>query len=1074
MKNLAPLKIIVALSTIMLLSGFVVSKSAFAHNGDGCLLIPVPLENVVQSSSLIVEAKVVKQRSFWNAAHNQIFTAHTLDVFTLIKGKINVKNLEVLTLGGMVGNDIMIVTPSLSMLPGASGIFCLNPHNKAEDKEGKQYFDIYTEMQGFIAYDFSDKKAELPFETFNLANDEAMDKVIMFSKTPIVKSFKKMPEKTTMLNKSGKSLMAVQAVVGFSPTTISAGTNSVLTITGTGFGASRGNGFIEFSWTDTVPSKFVKAFNADIVSWNDVEIKVKVPGVTQLGNRIVGSAGTGPFRITTNSGSVFTSPSNLTVTFSHFNYALTALQGTPTNPVPLEIMLASAESGRGYTLKYNQSFTSNSAAKASFERALNNWKCAQGANFTIDPNTLSTATTINAADGQNTVMFDNPSSSLGVGILGRGTGHLTFCGTATAVVSVLTKEVDFVFSRNAAGRTWNFLTNNSSILGSEIDFNSVALHEAGHTLLLGHSLNPGDVMFPSISPGVINRSLKPNDIQGAAYVLNKSVANTSLCSGLSAYQRSPFSALSSTITPLTGLDACQLATVSFQSSTNGFNPLFTWLKNGSQITNETITTGSETSRMDAQNLNPNDQITLKVDACGLSTTSAPTTITGISINPNVVTGPITGPICVNRNTNNTYSVPLVTGATKYAWRATNLTTISGTTPSVSVSFNRNDNLTVTASNECSSAQVSIGLPVNLILPAPGTITGPTCVNSGQSSNNTYSVPLDIGATQYNWSGAATTEFTGSIMSETAAAVGATLTANDNLVVRAQNACGISPASPALSVRIIPATPGVISGATTNVCRKTNAYSVAAVPNATTYSWTVPTGCSISGVTTGSSINMVASNSFSSSGTIRLRAVNGTCTSGVASLNISALPPAPIITGASILSRGTTTQYSVPAIAGAVANWTFISPNPILFPTVQLTGNSVWYTVPSQYSFSTISIQVKYTNACGVSTTTTKTLNIFPLFGARYATDNEPILKISTYPNPTTGSLNINFDGFITNEKIDLQVLNISGKTMFQSDWQFQEGMENSTQLDLNQIPSGLYLLQVKQGDQLSMKRFVKE
>ena len=70
MKNLAPLKFIVTLSTIMLLSGIVVSKSAFAHNGDGCLLIPVPLENVVQSSSLIVEAKVVKQRSFWNAAHN--------------------------------------------------------------------------------------------------------------------------------------------------------------------------------------------------------------------------------------------------------------------------------------------------------------------------------------------------------------------------------------------------------------------------------------------------------------------------------------------------------------------------------------------------------------------------------------------------------------------------------------------------------------------------------------------------------------------------------------------------------------------------------------------------------------------------------------------------------------------------------------------------------------------------------------------------------------------------------------------------------------------------------------------
>jgi hypothetical protein len=415
---------------------------------------------------------------------------------------------------------------------------------------------------------------------------------------------------------------------------------------------------------------------------------------------------------------------------------------------------------------------------------------------------------------------------------------------------------------------------------------------------------------------------------------------------------------------------------------------------------------------------------------------------------------------------------LVTGATKYAWRATNLTTISGTNPSVSVSFNRNENLTVTASNECSSAQVSIGLPVNLILPAPGTITGPTCVNSGQSSNNTYSVPLDIGATQYNWSGAATTEFTGSIMSQTAAGVSATLTANDNLVVRAQNACGISPASPALSVRIIPATPGVISGATTNVCRKTNAYSVAAVPNATAYSWTVPTGCSISGIATNRTINMEAGLNFNTSGIIEVRAVNSTCTSDVRKLVVSALPPAPVITGPSSILSGTTNQYSVPAVSGSTARWTFISNNNAVLAT--LTGNTVSFQMPLSFSIFSVTIRVNYSNKCGSSTTATRTVRVNPLVAGRLASDNEQGFKISTYPNPTSGSLNIDFDGFVTNEKIDLQVLNISGKTMFQSDWQFEEGMETSTQLDLNQIPSGLYLLQVKQGDQLSMKRFVKE
>jgi hypothetical protein len=183
MNNLSAFKIHFSLAFLTFISGIMLSQTTLAHNGDGCLLVPVSLENVVKSSSLIVEAKVVSQRAFWNSKHNQIFTAHSLDVFAIVKGKLEVKNLEVLTLGGIVGNDIMIVNPSVSLLPGASGIFCLHPHKKSEDKDGTEYFDIYAGLQGFIAYDFEDKKAELPFESFNLANDEALEKVKKFSKT---------------------------------------------------------------------------------------------------------------------------------------------------------------------------------------------------------------------------------------------------------------------------------------------------------------------------------------------------------------------------------------------------------------------------------------------------------------------------------------------------------------------------------------------------------------------------------------------------------------------------------------------------------------------------------------------------------------------------------------------------------------------------------------------------------------------------------------------------------------------------------------------------------------------------
>ncbi|KAF5195577.1 Matrix metalloproteinase-16 [Thalictrum thalictroides] len=57
---------------------------------------------------------------------------------------------------------------------------------------------------------------------------------------------------------------------------------------------------------------------------------------------------------------------------------------------------------------------------------------------------------------------------------------------------------------------------------TEMDLESVALHEIGHLLGLQHSADPGAVMVSGIGPGVIKRELQPDDIQGIRTLYNLS------------------------------------------------------------------------------------------------------------------------------------------------------------------------------------------------------------------------------------------------------------------------------------------------------------------------------------------------------------------------------------------------------------------------------------------------------------------------------------------------------------------------------------------------------------------------
>ncbi|MEI2750128.1 MAG: PKD-like domain-containing protein [Ferruginibacter sp.] len=217
--------------------------------------------------------------------------------------------------------------------------------------------------------------------------------------------------------------------------------------------------------------------------------------------------------------------------------------------------------------------------------------------------------------------------------------------------------------------------------------------------------------------------------------------------------------------------------------------------------------------------------------------------------------------------------------------------------------------------------------VNPPAPAtPGSISGssPVCPSTG---GLVYTIAPVANATTYNWTvpggwtitaGAGTTSIT--VTSGTVAG---------NITVNAANSCGNSGTQTrAISLNpAIPVTPGVISGVA-GACAGTTglSFTIAPVANATTYTWTVPTGWSITAGAGTTSITVTAG-SFGQNGDITVTAGNGCGTSTAQIKAVVVNPAAPatpgVISGPSPACPNTTGQvYSVTPVANATSyNWT---------------------------------------------------------------------------------------------------------------------------------------------------------
>ena len=716
-----------------------------AHSGGSCMLEKVPLEQTVKSSALIVEGEVVSTRSFWNDAHTMIYTSQLVQVKTVIKGVVKGQQISVLSLGGSVGRDFLRVEPELHLLPGSKGIFCLNPSRFESKLQPGAHWTSVAGLQGFVEYDLNDAKAELPFETFDLKSDEAFKQIAQW--TGLIISNRTAPFQLTPSKAAGNG-NAVAAFTSFNPTTVNAGTGQVLTINGSAFGPIPGK--VEFTCADFDAATFTQVLDGDILSWTETQIQVVVPGITKLGATTTGAAGTGPVRVTTAANVQFISPSNLTVSFSLINIGL--------NNKGNSFQMINDNGNGGYTWQYAPGFSAIPGAVPSFERAANTWKCEGGANFTFSavaaPSSVTDAVTLATLDGFNSVLFDDAVTSLPAGVLGQ-----TFikgfagCQVGGVFTNLFTPEIDLVFSRNANGRNWDFQQPNAvtGLIGqNKMDFLSIALHELGHCLLLGHNRNSDAVMKPTFGINQFLRVPITLDINAVQTSIIRSTPAIPCAGAPAGYVQAINAPHTVTLNVNGSSNACTQNLVTFNATTNSFylNPPFNWFKNGS------LMQSGGTSVFSSPDFVPGDVVTVTTSACNNIVTSPGVSITGTPVSAQVSPGPITGPTCITAGVSATYSIPLVPNATSYTWvagsnnTAIGASTIGAATVSVPVTFQGSDVLRVQAGNFCSTGLLSAPISINRNPSAPTSISG-RLTNVCQSTR-TYSVPVVAGVNSYSW------------------------------------------------------------------------------------------------------------------------------------------------------------------------------------------------------------------------------------------------------------------------------------------------------------------------------------
>jgi len=462
-----------------------------ASAGGQCLMAPLSLQLRVQQSAVIVEGIVTGKSGFISPFDNLIYTTYTIHVSKLLKGNLTGNYISMIEKGGTVGNKTLQATPALDLAPGQQGIFMFVSlqHHLTQVLINSPYpcFEAYGLAQGFIKYDVPANIARDPFNSYKMS--ALRDSIIRLTgQTPFsTNSIPAFPNE--------KQLTSVPQISGFFPDSLSAGTLSVLSIHGSGFGIARGTGTVSFNYMND-NGESIEALSNEYFSWSDTLIQVFIPT----------GAGTGAIKVT-QAGNTATSAAILTVPYTMVTY----IDSSIAREYP--IYLVNANGQGGYDFYMNDSMFANAPAAAAFLRALNTWRC----NTKVDWNYIGTSSATSSTPSANLVYFDT-NDPLPAGVLGQLLWNFEYCGSGTNLQSYLS-YFDLVIRADIG---WCYGPENPT--PDQYDIETVFLHELGHAHMLGHAVSTGDFMHSSTAPGVQIRDLSIGNLAGGNYEMSNSAS----------------------------------------------------------------------------------------------------------------------------------------------------------------------------------------------------------------------------------------------------------------------------------------------------------------------------------------------------------------------------------------------------------------------------------------------------------------------------------------------------------------------------------------------------------------------